>query len=89
MMTFVNMRNEGLVIQPTHRLLVNMADFDVSALLAELEDEFEITEFKFDNNDEKQGGKFGDVCDDAAGAERTEYFWSLRRNGQAFYARSN
>ncbi len=54
MMTFVNMRNEGLVIQPTHRLLVNMPDFNVAALLDELPDEFEITEFSFSNPAQKQ-----------------------------------
>ena len=57
MMTFVNMRNEGLVIQPTHRLLINMADFNAAALLAELADEFEITEFTFGNDSEKQQAK--------------------------------
>jgi uncharacterized protein (DUF1015 family) len=57
MMTFVNMRNKGLVIQPTHRLLVNMADFDPTALLAELKAEFEITAFAFNGEDEKQQAK--------------------------------
>ncbi|MDH4201942.1 MAG: DUF1015 domain-containing protein [Phycisphaerae bacterium] len=47
MLTFVNMRNEGLVIQPTHRLLVDMENFDLTALLDELKAEFEIAEFPF------------------------------------------
>ncbi|MHC4783649.1 MAG: DUF1015 family protein, partial [Planctomycetota bacterium] len=47
MLTFVNMRNEGLVIQPTHRLLIDMEDFKLAALLDELNEEFEITEFPF------------------------------------------
>ena len=50
MMTFVNMRNEGLVIQPTHRLMVNMNDFDLATLLSKLKIEFEITEFAFSDN---------------------------------------
>jgi len=54
MMTFVNMRNEGLVIQPTHRLLVDMPDFNAAALLDDLADEFEITEFAFGTDTEKQ-----------------------------------
>ncbi len=57
MMTFVNMRNEGLVIQPTHRLLINMPDFDVRALLDKLKAEFEITTFAFGNDTEKQQAK--------------------------------
>lgn len=57
MMTFVNMRNEGLVIQPTHRLLMNMSNFDVAALLDELASEFEITKFAFSDDAEKQRAK--------------------------------
>ncbi len=57
MMTFVNMRNEGLVIQPTHRLLVNMPDFNAAALLGELKGEFEIREFPFGSADEKHQAK--------------------------------
>ena len=57
MMTFVNMRNEGLVIQPTHRLLINMSDFNATALLNDLADEFEITKFAFGNESEKQQAK--------------------------------
>ncbi|MHC4962462.1 MAG: DUF1015 family protein [Planctomycetota bacterium] len=54
MLTFVNMRNEGLVIQPTHRLLVDMESFDLPALLKELKDEFEITEFGFTSETERK-----------------------------------
>ncbi|MBP8605875.1 MAG: DUF1015 domain-containing protein [Phycisphaerae bacterium] len=54
MMTFVNMRNEGLVIQPTHRLLVNMPDFDSTALLDGLGSEFDIAEYPFQNKAQKQ-----------------------------------
>ena len=54
MLTFVNMRNEGLVIQPTHRLLVDMDNFDLTALLDELKDEFEITEFTFFGDSDRQ-----------------------------------
>jgi len=54
MLTFVNMRNEGLVIQPTHRLLVDMDDFDVAAVLEDLKAEFEIAEFAFTSGAERQ-----------------------------------
>jgi len=54
MLTFVNMRNEGLVIQPTHRLLIDMESFDLIALLKELKDEFEITEFGFTSETERK-----------------------------------
>jgi len=54
MLTFVNMRNEGLVIQPTHRLLVDMEDFDVAAVIEELKAEFEVSEFAFASDAEQQ-----------------------------------
>lgn len=54
MLTFVNMRNEGLVIQPTHRLLVDMDDFDVATVLEDLKAEFEITEFAFSSDAKRQ-----------------------------------
>ena len=46
MITFVNMRNEGLVIQPTHRLIADVKDFSIGKLLASLS-EFEIQKFPF------------------------------------------
>jgi uncharacterized protein (DUF1015 family) len=54
MLTFVNMRNEGLVIQPTHRLLIDMENLDLGAILEELKDEFEITEFAFTSDADRQ-----------------------------------
>jgi uncharacterized protein (DUF1015 family) len=46
MITFVNMRNEGLVIQPTHRLINDVKGFSISKLLASLS-EFEVQKFAF------------------------------------------
>ncbi len=46
MMTFVNMRNEGLVIQPTHRLIAGVEGFCLKKLLNEL-CEFEISRWAF------------------------------------------
>lgn len=57
MMTFVNMRNEGLVIQPTHRLLINMEGFDASILLDGLNGDFEIKKFAFVSPEEKAAAR--------------------------------
>ncbi len=57
MMTFVNVQNEGLVILPTHRLVSNVEGFDIEALIANLKDNFEVTEFAFADADEKQGAE--------------------------------
>ena len=84
MLTFVNMRNEGLVIQPTHRLLVDMADFNLSALLDELKDEFEITEFAFsDDADRQQARK---QMFEMMKANDHENIFGLYAGTNAFYA---
>lgn len=54
MMTFINTRNPGLVIQPTHRMIVNMPDFDVQALLANLAADFQVDTFAFTADADKQ-----------------------------------
>ena len=53
MMTFVNMRNPGLVVLPTHRLVANVDDFDAGRLVEKMEDAFEITSYQFDTGKEK------------------------------------
>ena len=50
MMTFVNVRNEGLVVLPTHRLVSNMPEFDIEKLVASVKEDFEITEITFEND---------------------------------------
>ncbi|AQT69904.1 hypothetical protein STSP2_03104 [Anaerohalosphaera lusitana] len=54
MMTFVNMHNEGLVIQPTHRLVMNMPEFDVEKLVEQLKDDFAVVQFNFNSDEAKQ-----------------------------------
>lgn len=84
MMTFVNMRNEGLVIQPTHRLLVNMDNFDLAALLVELQNEFHVSEFKFENDDERKQARLGMFAMVASLAEQN--IFGLYAGTKAFYA---
>lgn len=84
MMTFVNMRNEGLVIQPTHRLLVNMPDFDSTALLNELRGEFEIAEYAFRNKAQKQQAQKDMFA--TMEAERSGNCFGFYAGDGAFYA---
>jgi uncharacterized protein (DUF1015 family) len=67
MMTFVNMRNEGLVIQPTHRLIVGVPGFAIQKLLDAMK-EFDIQKFSF-----------ADAA--AKNKARTDMFGSLKRLG--------
>ena len=54
MMTFVNMRNPGLIILPTHRLVANIADFDVEKLLTEAGRLFGVAAFDFTDKQGKE-----------------------------------
>lgn len=57
LMTFVNMHNEGLVVLPTHRLIAGLKDFDIVSMIEKISDEFEITEFSFADDAEKDSAK--------------------------------
>ena len=84
MLAFVNMRNEGLVIQPTHRLLVDMKDFDVAAVLEDLKAEFEITEFAFGSDTERQEARR--QMFEMMGGNDHENIFGLYAGTKAFYA---
>lgn len=53
MMSFVNMRNEGLVVLPTHRLVGNLENFDMPALVTNLETNFDVTTYPFADDEAK------------------------------------
>jgi uncharacterized protein (DUF1015 family) len=57
MMTFVNMRNPGLVILPTHRLVAHLASFDMKSLLKKLSKDFEVATFAYDKGEKEQARK--------------------------------
>lgn len=83
MLTFVNMRNEGLVIQPTHRLLINMDNFNLNALLEELKEEFEITEFAFASDPQRQQAR--KQMFEMMGANADNNIFGLYTGTNAFY----
>ncbi|MBN1125348.1 MAG: DUF1015 domain-containing protein [Sedimentisphaerales bacterium] len=53
MMTFVNMRNEGLIILPTHRLVRHLSSFDLNSVLTRIRDHFEVIEYAIDGQEKK------------------------------------
>jgi len=57
MMAFVNTCHEGLVILATHRLVGNLENFDAEKLIANLKENFEITEFPFNSPQTKTNAK--------------------------------
>jgi uncharacterized protein (DUF1015 family) len=57
MMTFVNMQNPGLVILPTHRLIANVAEFDIDKLIEMLRNSFEVSRYHFDDEEQKSAAR--------------------------------
>ncbi len=49
MIAFANTRHEGLVVLATHRLVGNLENFSYKKLIADLKENFEITEHHFDS----------------------------------------
>ncbi len=50
MLAFTNSSQKGLVVLATHRLVGNLENFNMDKLIADLRENFEITQFKFDPN---------------------------------------
>ena len=57
MMSFVNMRNEGLVILPTHRLVGNIKGFNIDKMIESVGGDFEVGEFAFDKKSKERAKK--------------------------------
>ena len=57
MMTFINMRNPGLIILPTHRLVGSLASFDIKALVKKLNKNFEVAHFEYEQGEKDQARK--------------------------------
>jgi len=50
MLAFTNSSQKGLVVLATHRLVSNLENFNMDKLIADLRENFEISQFKFDPN---------------------------------------
>lgn len=85
MMTFINTRNPGLVIQPTHRMIVNMPEFDTAALLASLAADFEISTFAFSTPKEKQAAREAMFAQMVTQGNEGRNIFGLYAGGKAFY----
>jgi len=57
MMAFVNTRHRGLIVLATHRLVGNLENFRLEKFAADLEENFEITEYRFDSPQDKMDAK--------------------------------
>ncbi len=56
-MAFANTLNEGMVVLATHRLVYGLNNFSTETLLEGLKKNFDITEYRFDSENNKQRAK--------------------------------
>ena len=57
MLAFANTRHKGLIVLPTHRVVGNLEGFTFEKLIADLENNFELIEFKFESSQTKTAAK--------------------------------
>ena len=50
MLAFANTRHKGLIVLPTHRVVRNLEGFSFEKLIADIQKNFELIEFKFDSD---------------------------------------
>ena len=85
MMTFINAHNEGLVVLPTHRLVRDLASFDISKLLTDMSEDFDVARMEFTDVVDKKN-KLNDVIDGLKiELETGNHAFGMYFNDGAFY----
>ena len=82
---FVNIRQHGLTILATHRLVGNLEDFNLEKLITALRENFEITEYAFDSPPAKAEAKQKVFAQMKAGHNRDKNTFGIYGGGSAFY----
>lgn len=85
MLAFANICNEGLIVLATHRAIMGLDNFDSAKLLKELEEEFEVIEFKFNNDSEKQQAKQKMLSGMKEAFEKASAAFGIYTGGDSFY----
>ncbi len=85
MMTFINTRNPGLVIQPTHRMIVNMPDFDEKSLIDKLQSDFKIDSYPFASQQEKWSARQAMFEQMTRQGQNARNIFGLYAGGKVFY----
>jgi uncharacterized protein (DUF1015 family) len=83
---FVNSRQKGLLILATHRLIQNVKNFSSDKLIANLQKDFEITKFVFDNDKSKGPAKEKMLAKMKADFDADKNTFGIYTGNNAFYA---
>jgi uncharacterized protein (DUF1015 family) len=82
---FVNTRQKGLFILATHRLIQNVKNFNAQKLLAELQNDFDITTFSFDDEKSKELARKKMSAKMKTGFEADKNAFGIYAGDNAFY----
>jgi len=86
MMVLANIHNEGMIVLATHRLVKNIENFDSQKMMADLEKNFDITEYKFDSPQSKTDAKRKMLDQMKKEYENDNNAFGVYSGGDAFYA---
>jgi uncharacterized protein (DUF1015 family) len=85
MMAFANVRQDGLIVLATHRLVCNLDGFDMEQLLFDLEERFEVVEFGFDSTETKTRARQEMLDRMRAEHENDKNAFGIYGSDEAFY----
>lgn len=86
MMAFVNACQKGLVILATHRLVDKIENFDASQFIADLKENFDITDFPFDSPQDKTDAKQKMLAQMKTEFQNSKNVFGIYCGSNAFYA---
>jgi len=85
LMTFVNFRNPGLLVLPTHRLIKNLPDFAPSTLIGRMNELFDVAWLRYDD-DVQKAQRLADMLEGMAQQTQLgEHVIGMYFNDGAFY----
>jgi uncharacterized protein (DUF1015 family) len=85
MLGFSNISHKGLIVLATHRLAGNLENFDFEKLITELEDDFELTELKFNSPESKMDARRKMLEQMKAGHDEDKNAFGIYGSNNAFY----
>jgi uncharacterized protein (DUF1015 family) len=85
MFAFSNIRQEGLVVLATHRLVGNISNFNIEKLITEMGTNFEITRLAFDTAQEKTETRQKMIATMKAEHDRDKNAFGIYCGDNAFY----
>ncbi|MFB0552962.1 MAG: DUF1015 domain-containing protein [Phycisphaerae bacterium] len=85
MLAFANISQEGLIVLATHRLVDNLENFCYEKLIAELQENFELTELQFNSPQTKMDAKQKMLAQMKAEHDNNKNAFGIYGSNNAFY----